>query len=276
MSFGTIDRDPTREYDNIRTLRVDPHSNYLLVSDIYNQIAHGNATGHYSLRKFGQNPDIGVTLETVWDEGGLYSYPTSAGPMRVSSSSALDTALGTGARTVQIYGLDSSYDEISEVITLAGQAHVWTFGYYRRVYRMKVLSAGTGGQNAGTLYVGTGGLTAGKPANVFGSVKIGHNQSLMALWTIPRDYMFFMTSLYVSINAVKPVEIELRIRPFGEVFQTKEAMYLTGNSQYIPFEIPQVYTEKSDIEIRAKAGATGAGVSASFTGFYMESAMENA
>jgi hypothetical protein len=37
---------------------------------------------------FGFNPDVQNAEETVWDHGGVYTYPTSAIPMTISSSSA--------------------------------------------------------------------------------------------------------------------------------------------------------------------------------------------
>ena len=57
--------------------------------------------------KFGFNPDISTSEETVWDHGGLYSYLAAASVLSVSSANVNDTALGSGARTVQIHGLDA-------------------------------------------------------------------------------------------------------------------------------------------------------------------------
>ena len=66
------------------------------------QVARGQITGHKTIFKFGYNNDVGNTKETIWEQGGLYSYPPSATIMTISSSSANDTAAGTGARTVEV------------------------------------------------------------------------------------------------------------------------------------------------------------------------------
>ena len=50
--------------------------------------------------KFGTNSSVDNSLHTIWQQGGLYSYPPSASTMTVSSSDVNDTSAGTGARTV--------------------------------------------------------------------------------------------------------------------------------------------------------------------------------
>jgi hypothetical protein len=84
-------------------------------------------------------------LETIWAEGGLYSYLTAATVLKVSSSSVNDTSAGTGARTVELSGLDADYNEISELVTLNGQTPVNTTKLFLRINRMVVRSAGSGG-----------------------------------------------------------------------------------------------------------------------------------
>ena len=131
----------------------------------YLQVARNQISFHKSNFKFGFNPDVDDSLETVWAQGGLYSYLASASVLKVSSSSTSDTSAGTGARTVELFGLDANYDEISETITLNGQTAVNTTNEFLRINRMVVKSAGTGGQNAGVIYAGTGTVTTGVPAN---------------------------------------------------------------------------------------------------------------
>jgi len=116
------------------------------------QVARGQIAYHESIYKFGNNPEVADSVETVWPQGGLYSYLTSASVLKVSSSSTDDTSAGTGARTVELFGLDGDYNEISEVVTLNGQTAVNTTQSYLRINRMVVRSAGSGGANAGIIY----------------------------------------------------------------------------------------------------------------------------
>ena len=94
------------------------------------QVARGQITMHSSVIIFGYNPDVDTSEESVWPDGGTVPHPTTASVLKVSSSSADDTALGTGARTVVIVGLDGSYNQVSETVTLDGQTEVNTVNSY--------------------------------------------------------------------------------------------------------------------------------------------------
>ena len=226
------------------------------------QVARGQIAYHKPLFKFGNNPTVGNSLETIWAEGGLYSYLSAATVLKVSSSSADDTSAGTGARTVQLYGLDADYNEINETVTLNGQTAVNTTKEFLRINRMIVRSAGTGGSNAGVIYAGTGTVTAGVPANVYASVNgiNGSNQSLMALWTVPAGYTAYLFQYDISngttSNTPAVCKLILAVRPYGEVFQSKDVKSLTtGMHVEETFSIPQKITEKSDIEVRAESSS---------------------
>ena len=238
------------------------------------QVARGQITGHKSLFKFGNNPDINGSLETIWSHGGLYVYPTSAIQMKVSSSSADDTALGTGARTVSVQGLDQDYNEVAETVTLTGQTAVLTTTTFIRVFRAFVITAGSGGTAAGTIYVGTGTVTAGVPATVYAEIPVGENQTLMAIWTVPAGYTFYIyrgTFSAASNNAAQYILGKFMVRPFGGVF--RNAADVTSNSNLIPydFEIPLAVPEKADIEARAIAlSGTNFYSTASFEGVYIK------
>ena len=243
------------------------------------QIARGQIAWHNPLFKFGNNPSVGNTLETIWAEGGLYSYLTAATVLKVSSSSTDDTSAGTGARTVQLYGLDGDYNEINELVTLNGQTAVNTTQSFLRINRMVVRSAGSGGANAGVIYAGTGTVTTGVPANVYASVNgvTGANQSLMALWTVPAGYTAYLLQYDISngTSSQTPAvcKLILAVRPYGEVFQSKDVKSLTtGMHVEETFAIPQKFTEKSDIEVRAISSSASVSfdISAAFEIVYIK------
>ena len=152
--------------------------------------------------KFGFNADIDDSLETIWSEGGLYSYLTSATVLKISSASTDDASAGTGARTITISGLDGSYNQISESVTLNGQTAVNTTNSFLRVFRMIVDTAGSGGQNAGKIYAGTGTVTSGVPANKYGVIDVGDNQTLMCFWTVPAGYTAYLHQIDISMKSL--------------------------------------------------------------------------
>lgn len=238
------------------------------------QVARGMITGHKSLFKYGNNPDVNGTLETVWSHSTLYVYPTTAIHMKVSSTSANDAAAGSGARTIVVSGLDANYNEINEIVTLNGQTPVLTIGLFIRVFRSYVLTAGLSNTAEGTIYIGDGVVTAGVPATVYAEILLGENQTLMALWTVPANYTLYVyrgTFSAASNNASQYILGKFMIRNFGGVF--RNAADVTANSNVIPydFEIPLAIPEKSDIEARVIAlSGSNFYVTASFEGVYIK------
>ena len=80
----------------------------------YLQVARKQIQFHENIFKFGFNPDVDDALETIWAQGGLYSYLSAATVLKVSSSSTADDEGSTGAETVELFGLDADYNEINE------------------------------------------------------------------------------------------------------------------------------------------------------------------
>lgn len=238
------------------------------------QVARGQISWHKVIFKFGNNSDIDTDLETVWSRGGLYSYPSAATVMTVSSSSANDAAAGTGARTVFVSGLDADYNEIGETVTLNGQTAVNTVNSYLRMFRAYVVTAGSGGTAAGTIYVGTGTVTAGVPANVYAEIALGDNQTTMAVWTVPAGYTAYITGgtfSAASNNSSQYVLGKFVVRPLGGVFRTAADITVNSNVFRYDWEYPVALPEKSDIEARAVAlSGSNFFVTASFEAVYIK------
>ena len=238
------------------------------------QVARGQVDGHKTLFKFGINGDIGTSVETVWAQGGTYVYPASATVMKISSSSADDASGGTGARSIAIFGLDANYNEISESVLLDGQTAVNTGNSYLRISRMFVATAGSGATAAGTIYAGTGTVTSGVPATVYGMIAFNANQTQMAFWTVPAGYtLYLMGVFYTSGNSTANAwsNFQLIQRPLGGVFRQQTSTRIPGSGDFIlDLHTPLAFAEKTDIEVRAIASAGASNVSAEFEGIYIK------
>jgi hypothetical protein len=233
------------------------------------QVARGQIACHKTLFKFGSNPVVDAALETVWSQGGIYVYPSAASVMKVSSSSNNDTALGTGARTVTVSGLDANYNELSEVVTLNGQTEVLTTNSFIRVFRSFVNTAGSGDTAAGDIYVGVGVVTAGVPATVYAKIPLGANQTLMTVWTVPAGYTAYIdagTFSAAGANTNHSVKGQLCFRPFGGVMRVGAELSLANGFAQFDFEYPISFPEKTDIESRA--------IALSGSGFYVTSTFD--
>lgn len=236
-------------------------------------IVEGNIAGHLSLYKFGSNSAVGLAEETIWTEGDLYPWAAidlAPGIVKVSSTSTDDDIAGTGALTCTIYGLNATSGfEQSESIILTGQTPVNSILEYKRVNRIIVMTAGSGLNNAGVIYVGTGTVSGGGvPTVKWASAPIGKNQTLMAVWTVPMGKTLYITSILTSTNSNKGNEINIYVRPLGELFQIKAQQFLFSSNIGNTFQFPLVVEGGTDIDCRAIGVAAGAGIGFSFEGWY--------
>ena len=241
------------------------------------QVARDQIAYHKRNFKYGFNPDIDNSLETIWAQGGLYTYLSVASTLYVSSSSTDDDAAGTGARNVTVSGLDTNYDELSVTVDLDGQNGV-ELADFIRVNRIIVNTAGSGGANAGVVYVGTeASPSGGVPTNKYATVTIGDNQTLMALWTVPRNYTAYLYQTNVTAACTtsnKLLTTTIVARPFGGVFQVKDkfGIQIDGGAVMQKYFFPLRFEEKTDIEVRAisDSGSANAEVSAGLDILYIQ------
>jgi hypothetical protein len=220
------------------------------------QVSRGQIAGHRALHIFGANPAVSTTLSTIWSgDSGVYAYPTVATAVKVNSTATADDVASTGARTAMVWGLDTNYDEISEVVELDGRTQVETDAEFLRVFGVQVLSAGSGATAEGTIYVGTGALDANfKPAVVYSKAVLGNNASINGFYTVPAGHAAYLTYGSMATGSAvnnKYVTGRLLSRPYGGLFYTAAIVTLLNQQADFPFEYPIRFPEKTDIEARA-------------------------
>ena len=165
-------------------------------NNFYTEVAKGNVPQHSAINKFGHNDSVVITGEDIWSGGGTYGfYPSSAQSMEIVSDNVNDTSAGTGARTVQVFGLDSNWDEIDETVTLNGTTAVSLVNNYIRVYRSIVLTAGSNETNLGNISVQiSGGGTVGA------YIAADDGQTQQAVYTIPNGKTGYFLKWYVGFD----------------------------------------------------------------------------
>lgn len=231
-------------------------------------IAEGNVPNHIPLNKFGHNNTVGNAYETIWSGSTLYPYLAAADQIEILSDSAQDdaVAVGTGAWTLKIIGLDANYDILEETITLDGAVVITTTAEFLRINRAIVLTAGTTHGNVGTITIRDQDTDTTRAI-----VEPMIGQTLMATWTVPADHTFFMTSWNVGSSLSKEIDIALLSRDNtipNAAFQSKQFTNFKDTFFNHEKELPLKFTEKTDIEIRAKTAAGGGDISAGFDGWY--------
>lgn len=211
-----------------------------------------------SVFKFGFYSGFVGTERTIWDGAANTNanVPASALAINVSSDDAADTAAGTGARTVQLFGLDADYAEVNETVTLNGVTPVTTTQTFLRLNRMAVLTAGSGGVNAGPIYGYTGADTAGVPDDndlIYSIITATKNQTLQCNYTIPANKSGLVYSIACTSFAdlVTSIQCRLVMRPLNQVWQTKYQSVIFGAAWSQSFQTPLLAPAKTDVEMRA-------------------------
>ena len=237
----------------------------------------GNVTGKSVVHKFGEAPDFdtGDGSVNIWDGANdtspnlmTYTYSSTADIDSLSSSDNSDT------QDVEVQGLDISNTLTVQTVTLTGQTRVAIPTALKRVFRLKNQGSTN---NAGTVYcfknIATTGGVPNTLANIRALMRIGNNQTLMALYTIPAGKTGLMTDFWASsVDASKDTEYKLRLeaRPGGGVFQLKhESSFSDAGGSHIQHTrtMYEKFDAETDIQIKVSiigVGVTGVAVSAGF------------
>ncbi len=160
------------------------------------------------------NADIATSYEPIWDQGGAYTFPAAAGvQLSVASSSTADTSAGTGARTVRVKGLLSTGAAFSEDVTMNGQTEVaLSNSSVMAVNSIEVLTVGSGGQNAGDIYVGDGTFTGGVPAEKFAKALVGYGRSNSGIYSFPNNSEVYFHGLNAGATLTVGTDVTLRLK----------------------------------------------------------------
>jgi len=153
----------------------------------------------------GFNNNLNTSEETVSDVSALLASPIlgSGAQLKIASASANDAVAGTGAKSIIIAGLNDGYIPIFETVSMNGQTVVTTTNYFLFVYGAEVNSAGSGGVNAGQIYVADPSVTftSGVPGDltkVYASILAGKNISSNGFWCAPAGMNYELHKIIVA------------------------------------------------------------------------------
>jgi len=239
------------------------------------KVNQGLIPGHSVVDKFGENPDIdtGSTPEDIWEAGGTYNYDANGTAPIVSliSDNAGDT------QNISVQGLDINGNVVVQEITLIGTTRVALTTPLWRVYRMSNVSSTN---LAGTCYcyIGTGGVPS--LANIRAIIDDGNNQTLMALYTIPRGYVGYLYrgELGQSRAATSgAARLAYFSRRYGQAFTIKKRVDITnqGSSIYQDARsFPDVIPALTDVKLTVESvTANNTGVFGTFDVLLIDEAL---
>lgn len=219
-------------------------------------VSRGKVRGATAVHKFGAVPEMSQnTTGTAWDKNDTV-YPwssfSSAGVIVAQIANASDDG-----KKVTVLGLDSDYNETSEVFTLSSSGTVTGSVNFIRVYRAFISE---GDNNVGTVTFQKGGtdvllITAGK------------GQTLMAVYTVPAGYTGYLYQGTASAESGADATGDMFVRYFGQsafrIGHTFEVAGAGGEYNY-QFSFPIQIPEKSDIDVRFTTRTNNGRYTASF------------
>lgn len=162
---------------------------------------------------------VGVALATYSKTGSDTTLTATYDDSALSGSAytlAASTVYGTGARTVRVTGLDADWNIVTDDVSLNGQTAVSLTNVVLHPFLIQVLTAGSGGTNAGVLYVGSGTVTSGVPAVINLGCAASVGQSRTAFMPIPKGYRAIVKQVAGNMDAAG--KILAKFKPFGGVY----------------------------------------------------------
>ena len=219
---------------------VDPFQNINL------EIARGRVSDATAIDKFGLNASVGSSFEPITDLG-VQNYLSSAQTVTIASQAG--TPADDNGVEVVISGLDENYVEQSVTLTLAGSGTATSTETFLRVFRAYVSNGQAPTDDL---------LIEAADGTDLAQITYPYNQTNMAVYTIPAGKTGYLTSGNLSSLKDKDITAKLLFRPEGGVFNTKGVLLTPGTPYQRTWSVPPAVAEKTDIEIQAKAGATGA------------------
>lgn len=155
---------------------------------------------------------------------------TSSESLQIRSSSADDTALGTGARTVRIIYIDQNNDLAVTVVSLNGTTNVVVPIQANEIILMENVTVGSTGVSQGTISLRK--VTGDAIVEIIAS---NGNRSRSARFMIPRGYTGYLVHVdYSGIGQSMDFELRAQVsswdRSFNEAFLFQENSFLASNT----------------------------------------------
>lgn len=224
--------------------------------------------------KFGRNRVIATNTdpEDIWSVGGLYPFLTSSINLYVASQSGSDSANDSGAKQIQVEGLDENYFEQSETFVLNGQTPVTGSKTFSRVNRAFITHAGSNETNHANINIGYGTWSSGVPSNYVSQIPSHEGQTQQAVYTVPKDkraYLLKWSSSILTGATGKVATIQLICRSNDGTNQTvrrirdQVGLNTTGTNTFQrKYEFPIYFPPKTDVflqveEVSATSDITG-------------------
>lgn len=193
------------------TLNNFNQSGVLQVSDFYVETLQGNISGFSTDTIVFRNGDIDKdsTPEDITEAGGIYQgFPSTSKQIEIFSDSNNDRAGGPGARTIKIYGLKTPDSNIidTEIVRMNGKNKVYLPGYWWRIHKAEVLTAGNNGANVAKITI------RGRPSSPnYCTIQRYETSSSSGVFTVPKSKRMIINKLSILLVSKKGNKVHTAI-----------------------------------------------------------------
>ena len=211
----------------------------------------GLPSGYGQIHKFGAVPQMSQdTNGSIWDENDtIYPWSTVGAGSEievrvVQPNNENNTSTDLDGDTVEIQGLDSNFNVITETVTISGFSST-TSNTFHRVYRA-IYSNTSDVANSKRILLRMSSTTVGKILENIG-------QTMMSLYTIPAGKSGYIMRLDVTAQGTATGSFKLYVREGGTGnFVVKHIAEVNGvgGPYQLTYPIPQSFPEKTDIDAR--------------------------
>ena len=214
------------------------------------QVARGQVDGHSSVEIFGYSTAIGSSAQgPMWEgqtlSGGLYVPPSSAAPLVLVSDSASDNT----TRSVVIEGLGAGFVPLTETIALNGTTNVTTTNSFLRINQISMLNS-----------TNTGNITASISSTVYAKINAGVGKTQMSIYTVPAGYTFYLSYVQYDASIGFTSSNYMTAQEYNKINSGPRSGLITllnqstfVQKQEVPFTVPVLHLEKTDIQFCVKA-----------------------
>jgi hypothetical protein len=231
-------------------------ANVPLDRDFFAEVALGKVSG-WTRQIFKGFCPAATAGSYVWT-GGAFAWRTTPTAVEVLSSSVNDAAAGTGARTILVSGVGTSYAATSETVTLNGTSVVALVNQYIHINNVKVVTAGSGKTNAGaiTVRIASAGATMGHIAAIATS---SQNCQIMA----PAGFAYLSLNQVIGTSSATNLNVHTFVQELFSntgILTIDNVFHISTNGTtpfVLPQDIPLILNEK--MAIAWKMSAIGSG-----------------
>lgn len=169
---------------------------YISNKDFFIEVAKGNVAKHSLYHLHPRNSNVGLVSEDVTPMSATYVSPTTYRTVTVVSSSANDTAAGTGMRTIEITGTTANGIE-SEVLTLNGTTQVTSTKSYACIIESEGETWGSTLNNVGNITI-----TSTTDLTVQNLIPATFNEAYSGVFMCPAGYKAYLLSWNIDAQNV--------------------------------------------------------------------------